>query len=384
MLEWSRGAAAGVVVLSLLGARARASARARSLLARPLCLRCDMTSRRTASKMQSWCAPSAAWRTHPSRDKHPHDLQVHHDHCVPSSGVGPAPADTPMPRSSHFDLQRNKITRFAIDTVRGSCKLSMCVAFRKIFGASCVVRRASCVVRSLLSTHLLQSVTHTQISHASIRRGISLIEMLVVLAVIAVLLGIAMPLLGRSRKAAQGAQTLAAMGQDAALVLSYAAEQRMFPLADPDPFVASYRWEHALTASGHLATPGSSDPVAQRRYGGSLISMSVCMVYDPAKMTPGYTVPVELARSSPVGDHQIAFPSDKGMLIRLTSEAGPDRTSGSFCCTDFVKVPIAMADGSTLVADRTQFHGGETPVVIDQIGVPVFSTWGGYLARDRK
>ena len=55
-----------------------------------------------------------------------------------------------------------------------------------------------------------------------------------------------------------------------------------------------------------------------------------------------------------------------------------------FCCSggDLVPVPAAMADGSAEVGALRDFRGGDPVLVQDDIGIPVFSTWGGYRARD--
>ena len=142
----------------------------------------------------------------------------------------------------------------------------------------------------------------------------------------------------------------------------------------------------AMVNAGFVQRKSQLDPVAERQFGPvNLIDLSVCLVYDPSRMAPGYTVPVDQARSMPVGEHQVAFPSDKGMLIRQVADPTPAGVSGAFCCAGpFVKVPIAMCDGAAITADRSQLLGGQTPVVIDLVGIPVFSSWGGYLARDRQ
>jgi type II secretory pathway pseudopilin PulG len=214
-------------------------------------------------------------------------------------------------------------------------------------------------------------------------RAFTLVELVMVIGVLVVLLGIALPVIGRSRDRAKETASLAAMGNDAAIVQNYCSENRgVFPIAHANAFTASERWEHALTTTGHLPSPQSADPVGSRGLPGSLVDLSVCLVYDADRMVQGYTLPMDQAASTPVADHQVLYPSDKGMLIKRCLDAIPN-SGNCFCCARVIRVPIAMVDGSVLVGARTQFAGGAAPVVIDGIGTPVYSSWGGFRAKDR-
>ena len=107
--------------------------------------------------------------------------------------------------------------------------------------------------------------------------------------------------------------------------------------------------------------------------------LSLCMTYNPARMRPGFTEPPDDQGAFPVYQHNVTYPSAKGLMVQLF------RDGGAFCCAGpAVVVPIAMADDSCLVASRFMFTQGE-PIFWnnDQIGMPVWSTWGGCMARDK-
>lgn len=147
--------------------------------------------------------------------------------------------------------------------------------------------------------------------------------------------------------------------------------------------MASQTWEQLLTDTGYLSRPTDPDPIHASDPGVSLVALSVCLMYDPDKMIMGQTVPSEEANSIGVGAHQVVFPSEKGMLLQRCL----DMVQGSgncFCCAKIVRVPVAMVDGSSRVASRMDFEGGEVPVIIHSVGEPVFSTWNGYRAKELK
>lgn len=125
------------------------------------------------------------------------------------------------------------------------------------------------------------------------------------------------------------------------------------------------------------------DPEGFRRFGWSLIWMSKCMVTDPAYMRRGFTRPPAEVPAATVRQHQVTYPGLKGLVLQgFRDPTSPNPIA--FCCAGpLIVVPVAMADGSMVLGTRRDFIGGTTPVIIDAIGMPVYATWGGYLARDR-
>lgn len=55
----------------------------------------------------------------------------------------------------------------------------------------------------------------------------------------------------------------------------------------------------------------------------------------------------------------------------------------SWCCVNPRPTPIAMCDGALIFANYLELSGGKEPLVVDLIGEPVWTTWGGCLARDK-
>jgi hypothetical protein len=64
----------------------------------------------------------------------------------------------------------------------------------------------------------------------------------------------------------------------------------------------------------------------------------------------------------------------------------PDNGTAYFCCgwPPFVQVPVVSADMGVKVGRLTDFIGAEDgdPWIVDDVGIPVISTWGGVLATD--
>lgn len=214
--------------------------------------------------------------------------------------------------------------------------------------------------------------------------GFSLPELLICLGVIALLVAIAAPLLGRSRDRARQVASMSGVKQSATIVLSYCADSYgVFPIAHENPFSSSRMWEHLLTRTGHLPSPQAADYTSSRSLPGSQVDLSVCLMYDADRMMMGRTVPIDQARCVPIMDAQVPYPADKGMLLLHCTDAIPG-SGNCFCCVKIIDVPVAMVDGSAMIGNRTTFVGGDVPVITDGVGEPIFSSWNGYRARDRK
>lgn len=112
--------------------------------------------------------------------------------------------------------------------------------------------------------------------------------------------------------------------------------------------------------------------------------MSMCLVYDPDLMDPLRPVQPNETRSVPIRHSQLLYPSSKGVLLMMNDGRGLFEEGGRwFCCSSRWKVPVAMGDGSVIVGDHLDFSFGRPVIVTGALGIPVFSTWGGYRARDR-
>ena len=67
----------------------------------------------------------------------------------------------------------------------------------------------------------------------------------------------------------------------------------------------------------------------------------------------------------------------------MTREWRAENPIGFCCAGPLLTVPVAFVDGSMTTGNRLTFGQNQEPVLIDGIGMPVFSSWGGYLAIDR-
>lgn len=215
------------------------------------------------------------------------------------------------------------------------------------------------------------------------RRAFTIVELAVCSGIILVLTALIAPAIGGSMERARLTRAMSQARQNAALVSLYAADHDdVYPIARDNPESAGFYWHEALIPGGYLAEEREADPEGWRRTGNVLIYLSMCMVYDPRFMVPERTLPIAEARSSPVRQAQVLYPSQKGMMVRLYE--GPRDYDSAWCCLSSQnRAPVAMADGSALSGLWHEFMDGRPFMVENQIGVPVFSTWGGYLGRDR-
>lgn len=205
-----------------------------------------------------------------------------------------------------------------------------------------------------------------------------------VLGVVLLLVSLILPSLGRTRKLTEVLTKAVTVQQNALAVAIYATDHKEFyPRALPNAMQAAIYWYVPMIRAGYIPSKEASDPIGFRRFGFSTISLSQCMVYDPKYMRPGFTLPVSAASSSWVRWSQVVFPSHKGMMLELTREWLSVNPVGFCCAGPVLTVPVAFADGSMTEGTRRSFNQDQEPFLMDGIGMPVFSSWGGYLAFDR-
>lgn len=217
----------------------------------------------------------------------------------------------------------------------------------------------------------------------SAHSAFTIVELMVVLGLFALLVSLILPALAGSLESARLTRELATVRNNAQLIASFCnGHQGAYPMADPNAGLATARWYRPLVENGYFTNETDADPTGAK-YDAMTIVLSLCMVYDPAYMRQGWTVPLDQAKSVVVKDHQVTYPADKGLMHKLFGWDGSN-IRPLFCCGKPWKSPVAMADGSASITDYTALSGGRPVVVVDSIGAPVYSTWGGYLARDRQ
>ncbi|HVU63647.1 MAG TPA: type II secretion system protein [Phycisphaerales bacterium] len=221
---------------------------------------------------------------------------------------------------------------------------------------------------------------------ATSRSAFSIMEVLVVIGVAMILVGLVVPGLAGARQVARQSAFSANVRQDALLAQTYCNDYAgVYPVSDPDPTEAAWRWYTVLRNSGYIAADADVDPDGARRYGEVRVQLSKCVVMPAERMRRGYTLPPSEQRTSAVRDDQVTYPAQKGLLIPLCSEPlpQPDSRGRCFYYVGRVTEPIAFADTSVVILDRFDLVGGTAPVEIDGIGLPVYASWGGCRARDR-
>lgn len=231
-----------------------------------------------------------------------------------------------------------------------------------------------------------RSCTSLPGAYSAQRGGFSLIELVVVLGVVMVLVGLALPSLQRAWWTGRTTSNLVVMRQNAALIHQYTeAHREIFPLSGHERSVsASFYWYRPLVAAGLLSSDREADPAGFRRYGRANVAMSECMVHPPERFVRGNTQPEELRRATPVRSSEVLFPAAKGLLrsIRVVEE----RIETYWCCVPGAPAgPVAFADGSASIEYWMDLlPGGRFEPDENGIGTPVDTTWGGVKGRDRQ
>ncbi|MCC6428162.1 MAG: hypothetical protein IT435_15240 [Phycisphaerales bacterium] len=219
---------------------------------------------------------------------------------------------------------------------------------------------------------------------ATMRQAFSLVELLVVIGIVVVFVGLAIPSLCGVLERGQEVRSLTTTQQNAQLLLAFCGDNRdAYPIADGNAGHASTYWYEPLIGQGYAADPSKFDPQGVRRFGYVTYWMSMCMVYDPDEMLPGKTVPPDEQFSTRVYQHQVVFPSYKGVMFLWRR---PTNDLESFCCAGPLHLfPVAFADMSVQLGTRRDFSLTDAIYVDDNnIGSPVRTTWGGFRARDKR
>lgn len=214
-------------------------------------------------------------------------------------------------------------------------------------------------------------------------RAFSLIELIVIIGLIAILMGLLLPTLGSSWDLAQRTRDLAQLRSNITLIGNYTNDHKdIYPIGFESAEGSAIYWHSAMIRGGYLASQMEADPIGKSKYDNVRFWMSQCITFTPRLMLPGATIPVEDQTSFPVRVDQVTYPAAKGLMFQMSSDT-PLNAKNTFCCVMDWKAPVGFADGSGELGSYLDYNQGNRPIIVDLIGMPVFTTWGGYLARDR-
>jgi type II secretory pathway pseudopilin PulG len=223
------------------------------------------------------------------------------------------------------------------------------------------------------------------------RTGFTLIELVLVIGVLMLLIALLLPTLSRSVEAGKLTRRVSLVQQNGTLIALYSTESRdLFPISSESVAEAYRNWWKPLVDAGIAESQAQVDPDGlSGPMGEILFFMSTCLVYDPARLRPSQTEPIDSAATTPVRQSQVQLPSSKGLLFQWAPPDGPpsqlDAWKGkSFCCTPSSgPAPVAMCDGSGAALTWRDFFIDFDGLQEGWVGYPVWSTWNGYLGRDR-
>ncbi len=213
-------------------------------------------------------------------------------------------------------------------------------------------------------------------------RGFTIVELLVVIAVVALLLAIVLPLLAGARRKARETKAIANMQSHAQVVGVYLAEfTDRFPcVTDPSKdiselpigehgtldvpyFLASQAWNLALGPRYYSGADDQSfySPFAtDRSYGFSSYMLACTLLADPAYWNRATRTGRSQFRGTKASE--VAFPTKKSVLVAELSVAGSwvrtddDPESGVFRALGFADGHTARA---TLVGITEQYYNGD-------------------------
>lgn len=217
------------------------------------------------------------------------------------------------------------------------------------------------------------------------RRGFTIIELMVVLGVVLVLVSMFVPTIAKTMEETRNTRDAAQLRQNVTLVDLYCNDHKgVYPVSHVNAWVSSMNWYRTMNALGLIQSAQDADPNGMKIHGEVRFWLSVCLVYSPEYMRPGYTLRMDDSIASAVRQDQVIYPSSKGSMLRFDN-GYPSVAEGrrAWCCGPRWRTPIGFADGSILITDYMVFTNYQEPVIVDRVGLPVYSTWGGYEGRDR-
>lgn len=226
--------------------------------------------------------------------------------------------------------------------------------------------------------------------HAS-PRAFSIIELMVVIGVVMVLLGIFLPALSGTRQSAHTLKQSSQLRQlMVALSLYTDAWNDVYPLPDTKPSTApgyldpsqpiefGEPWWNGLINANIITEKEAFDDSGYNVYN---IAYSETLAYSPTILTPTTIIPWELRTLSPIRQHDVRYPSDKGAAHVVQTDYA-DVFSPWCCLPDPAPGSVAFLDSSVSVMRWTDFPE-PNPMPILDIGMLIHTTWNGVRGKDR-
>lgn len=234
---------------------------------------------------------------------------------------------------------------------------------------------------------------------SSLRRGFSIIELIVVIGVVMVLLGIFLPALGGARASAKQVKQVSNIRQVGTCIDLYLNDwEETYPIADirPDwtPLNVSIDDARALGIGKFWGVPIYETEIISKDEFDTIFWEShafntVAMYTDPRVMTPT-TIPAwENHENSAVKQHWAKYPSDKGLVgVSFVPDSGnedrllPGHKLWNNGMSDGPLAPVLWADSSVTRIRHADLRE-PNPAPIDVWGSELMYTWNGIRGRDK-
>ncbi len=214
--------------------------------------------------------------------------------------------------------------------------------------------------------------------------GFTLIELCVVIGILLILVGLALPMVGGAMQKGRQSRSMESVRQCGVLVTQYCQEQRdVYPVVEATTQnEAAARWGEAMITAGMVKTLRELDPDGTDRYGRMNIMLSKCFISDLEQSRRGQCPPEDRRTIAPVRSAMVTFPASKGALRTIqTQTEGP---TSYWCCVDGVAPgPVAFADGSVLLTTWRMMLLDGVLYTENGWGYPVTESWDAYQGRDR-
>lgn len=222
------------------------------------------------------------------------------------------------------------------------------------------------------------------------RRGVTIIEVLVVMGILLILAALALPTIASTRRRAIDAKWLAMSSQNAKLIIMYTQEWKdAFPFVKGDSVSAALSWHKPLLKASFVEKQSQLDG---SKSGWTNFMMNQAMVYDAIFMQPSVVLPQRERIASAQRMASVKNPSGLGVLsviaprgeetryIKETGSNGPN----TWCCipSNAPIGPVAFVDGSAILSRWTELYRAHEKQEFG-IGLPASSTWYGLNGRDR-